>query len=45
MRCPVLDTGKNSVKPSTTPKISAFNNNMISIVSILKVEAVSIKND
>src|SRR5579864_2629911 len=31
IRCPVLDTGKNSVKPSTTPRISALQ---ISIQSI-----------
>ena len=27
IKCPVLDMGKNSVSPSTTPKIKAFNIN------------------
>jgi hypothetical protein len=31
IRCPVLEIGRNSVKPSTTPRISAFRSRMMSM--------------
>jgi hypothetical protein len=38
IRCPVLEIGKNSVKPSTTPKITAFNNKSRSIGKFYRLQ-------
>ena len=34
IKCPVLEMGRNSVKPSIMPKIRAFSNTAISIIDI-----------
>src|SRR5690348_8728256 len=33
MRCPVLEIGRNSVTPSTTPRISAFSRSLIALLA------------
>src|SRR5690625_1797179 len=41
-RCAVLDMGKNSVRPSTTPRIAAFNKNSVDSVILLLIQITAL---